>query len=166
MVEYTTTIQQFAEQGEKTGWTYIEIPGDIAQQLLPGNKKSFRVKGYLDEYRFKGKSLIPMGEGKFIMPLNAELRKKIHKRKGATLQVKLLADLKPVTVPGWMVECLADEPVAQLYFNELPKSHQNYFIKWIESAKTEPTRVKRLAQAVTAFSRKLNFGEMMKMNRG
>lgn len=165
MVEYTTTILQFAEQGEKTGWTYIEIPADIAQQLLPGNKKSFRVKGSLDEYQFQGTSLLPMGGGKFILPLNASVRKKIHKRKGAMLRVKLLVDPKPLTTPDWMIECLADEPTALSYFNGLPKSHQNYFIKWIESAKTEPTRTRRLAQAVTAFTRKFNFGEMMRMNK-
>jgi hypothetical protein len=26
MVQFTTTIKQFGKQGEKTGWTYIEIP--------------------------------------------------------------------------------------------------------------------------------------------
>ena len=31
--------------GEKTGWSYIEIPAAIAQQLKPNYKKSFRVKG-------------------------------------------------------------------------------------------------------------------------
>ena len=165
MVEYTTTILQFAEQGDKTGWTYIEIPADIAQQLLPGNKKSFRVKGSLDKYKFEGTSLLPMGGGKFIMPLNADVRKKIHKRKGAMLQVNLSADLKPMTTPEWMTDCLEDEPAARSYFNGLPKSHQNYFIKWIESAKTEPTRIKRITQAVTALSRRLTFGEMIRFNR-
>ena len=44
MVEFTTTIKQFGQKGEKTGWTYIEIPTDIVDQLLPGTKKGFRVK--------------------------------------------------------------------------------------------------------------------------
>jgi hypothetical protein len=34
MVEFTTTILQFAEQGEKTGWSYIEIPADTGQQTI------------------------------------------------------------------------------------------------------------------------------------
>jgi hypothetical protein len=41
MVQFTTTIKQFGKQGEKTGWTYIEIPADIAEKLIPGNKKGF-----------------------------------------------------------------------------------------------------------------------------
>ncbi len=46
MLKFTTTIKKFDKQGEKTGWTYIEIPAAIAQQLNPENRKSFRVKGF------------------------------------------------------------------------------------------------------------------------
>ncbi|MDB5246011.1 MAG: hypothetical protein JWQ40_405 [Segetibacter sp.] len=34
MVEFTTTIKRFAQQGEKTGWTYIDVPEAIAQKLV------------------------------------------------------------------------------------------------------------------------------------
>jgi hypothetical protein len=30
MVQFTTTIHRFEKQGEKTGWTYVEIPADLA----------------------------------------------------------------------------------------------------------------------------------------
>jgi hypothetical protein len=33
MVEFTTTIKKFDKQGDKTGWTYIEIPATIALKL-------------------------------------------------------------------------------------------------------------------------------------
>ncbi|MGZ3821499.1 MAG: DUF1905 domain-containing protein, partial [Mucilaginibacter sp.] len=93
MIEFTTIILQFAEQGEKTGWTYIEIPADIAQQMKPGNKKSFRVRGMLDAFPVRGMALMPMGDGNFIMALKAEVRKGIHKRAGAMLQVRLEEDI-------------------------------------------------------------------------
>ena len=35
MIQFTTTIHKFGVKGEKTGWTYIEIPADLAQQLKP-----------------------------------------------------------------------------------------------------------------------------------
>src|SRR5690606_12422951 len=95
MIGFTTTLLQFEQQGEKTGWTYIEIPADIAQQLKPGNKKSFRVKGKLDNFSIKAVALMPMGEGKFIMAVNAAMRKGIGKRKGARLKVQLQADHVP-----------------------------------------------------------------------
>jgi len=45
MIQFIVTIHRFEKQGEKTGWTYIEIPVDIAEKLKPGSKKSFRVLG-------------------------------------------------------------------------------------------------------------------------
>jgi len=44
MVCFSTIIKKFEEKGEKTGWTYIDIHAGIAQQLIPNNKKAFRVK--------------------------------------------------------------------------------------------------------------------------
>src|ERR1700709_2066324 len=93
MLSYNTIILQFGEQGEKTGWSYIEVPADLAQQLKPGNKKSFRVRGMLDGLAVKGMALMPMGSGNFIMALKADVRKAIHKNAGAMLQVKIEEDI-------------------------------------------------------------------------
>ena len=110
MVHYTTTILKFNEQGEKTGWTYIEIPADIAQQIKPGNKKSFRVKGKLDKHKINGVALMPMGNGNFIMPINASMRKATGKRKGATITVMLEEDNAPLKLNEDFLACLNDEP--------------------------------------------------------
>ena len=162
MLKFTTTILKFDEQGEKTGWTYIKIPATAAQQLMPGNKKSFRVKGKLDDYSIESVALLPMGEGDFIMAINTGMRKALKKSKGATLTVQIEVDDKPILPSADLVECLKDEPKALVKFNKLPKSHQNYYTKWIESAKTEPTKAKRIAQAVTALSRDMDFGEALR----
>lgn len=167
MVKYTATMLKFEKQGEKTGWTYIVVPEDVAQELKPGNRKSFRVKGKLDKYAIEAIALMPMGDGSFIMPLNAEIRKGIAKRVGAQLVVQITEDDNPdpVTCPELM-ECLEDEPDALAFFNSLTKGHRNYFMKWIESAKTEPTKAKRIAQAVTALARKQDYGMMIRSNKG
>jgi hypothetical protein len=162
MVQYTTTILKFDKQGDKTGWTYIEVPEKIALQLKPGNKKAFRVKGCLDAFSFEGLSLIPMGGGNFILALNAIIRKGIGKTKGALVKVQLTVDKTPVLPPPELLECLADEPAALEHFNSFAKSHQNYFTKWIESAKTDETKAKRIAQAVTALCHKMDFGAMIR----
>ena len=162
MVQFTTIIRKFNEQGEKTGWTHIIIPADIARQLMPGNKKSFRVKGKLDDFSISGIALMPMGGGEFVMPLNATIRKGIHKKEGAMLIAKLEVDKKEIKPPAEFVECLKDEPVAEEHYFSLAKSHQLYFTRWINSAKTEPTKIKRIAQAVNALSKKFDFGMMLR----
>ncbi|MFI5132865.1 MAG: YdeI/OmpD-associated family protein [Chitinophagales bacterium] len=162
MIRFNTAIHRFDQQGEKTGWTYIEIPADLAQKLKPGNKKSFRVKGKLDSYTIKAVALLPMGGGSFIMALNATMRKAIGKRNGAMLKVQLETDDKPYQLNAELMECLNDEPRALSFFKTLAKSHQHYFSKWIESAKTEATRTKRIAQAVNTLSKHLGFGGMLR----
>ena len=161
-VSFNTTLLRFEQQGEKTGWTYIETPEEIAQQLKPGNKKSFRVKGKLDEFAIKSVALMPMGSGNFIMAVNAAMRKGMGKRNGAMVDVLLEADDEPLKISGEFLECLHDEPNAENFFYSLAKGHQNYFSKWIESAKTENTKAKRIAQAVTALSRSWGFPEMIR----
>lgn len=161
MVKFTATIMQFEKQGEKTGWSYITIPADIAAKLKSG-KKSFRVKGKLDNFAIKQIALLPMGSGDFIMPINATMRKGTGKRKGAMLKVELEADNKEFKLSSDFMECLADDPQALVFFKTLTPGHQRYFSKWIDDAKTEPTKTKRIAQAVNGLSRKFGFGEMLR----
>ena len=165
MIQFTVTIHKFEKQGEKTGWTYIEIPGDIAQKIKPGNKKSFRVKGKLDNFKITGVSLLPMGGGAFIMAINATMRKGIGKRHGAMLKVQLEEDKKPYQLDPDFLVCLRDEPKAFDAFNALPRSFQNYYSKWIESAKTESTKTKRIAHAVSTLAKGMNFSEMIRSNQ-
>jgi hypothetical protein len=162
MIKYTAPLLKFDEQGEKTGWTYIEVPAALAQKLKPGNKKSFRVKGLLDKHAIKGAALMPMGEGNFIMAINAAMRKGTGKRKGSRLSVQLELDEAPMPVSADLMACLEDEPKALGHFNKMPAGHRRYYINWIESAKTELTKAKRIAMAVNALARGLHFGLMMR----
>jgi hypothetical protein len=163
MVEFTTIILQFADQGEKTGWTYIEVSADIAQQLYPGNKKSFRVCGMLDGFAVNGMALMPMGGGNFIMALKAEVRKGIRKNAGAMLHAKLEVDTDyKVEIPAELQDCFDFEPDALEFFNSLPKSHREYFLKWINDAKTSETRAKRIVNTVNAMLRKWSYNIMIR----
>ncbi|MGB3006025.1 MAG: YdeI/OmpD-associated family protein [Chitinophagaceae bacterium] len=165
MIKFTVTIHKFGQKGEKTGWTYIEIPADIAQQLKPGNRKEFKVKGKLDTYVIKRVSLLPMGGGIFIMALNAAMRKAIGKKQGAILQVQLSEDKSEFVFNKDFMECLNDEPAAKIFFESLPGSHQRYFSRWIDDAKTEPTKVKRITMAVNALAKKWGYPEMIRASK-
>jgi Domain of unknown function (DUF1905)/Bacteriocin-protection, YdeI or OmpD-Associated len=165
MIRFTATIKKFGSKGEKTGWTYFEVPVDIAQELKPDNKKEFKVKGKLDKYTIKRISLIPMGGGLFIMALNADMRKAIGKKEGAILEVQLSEDKSDFVFNADFMECLKDEPAAENYFQSLTGSHQRYFSKWIDSAKTDATRTKRIVMAVNALARGWGYPEMIRNSR-
>lgn len=165
MIQFTTTIHKFAKQGEKTGWTYIEISASQAKKLKPDTKVSFRVKGALDSFKIKQIALIPMGEGNFIMPLNAAMRKATGKKLGDKLKVSLEADDSEFAFSKDFIACLQDDPVAFDFFQTLSGSHQKYFSKWIDSAKTSFTKTKRIVMAVTALSKKQGYPEMIRVNK-
>ena len=165
MIVFKTILLKFDKQGEKTGWTYITIPQKIADKLKPGYKRSFRVKGLIDEHKIKAVALLPMGESDFIMPINAIMRKALMKRKGDTVKVSLEIDNATIKISTTLLECMEDDPVAFEYFKKLPASHQHYYSKWIESAKTDTTKAKRIALAMNAFSKKMSFSQMMQMQK-
>ncbi len=165
MIAFKTVIKKFKEQGEKTGWTYIEVSAQDAETINPGCKKSFRVKGKFDNYSFEGMNMLPMGEGNFIIALKSDIRKIIKKKAGDFLNVQLSFQKKAYEIAADFLACLEDEPTALAYFNTLPTSHRNYFSKWIESAKTEPTRTKRIIQAVDALSKKWGYVEMIRADK-
>lgn len=161
-IQFDAILERFGSQGEKTGWTYISIPLKVTNKLKPGFKRSFRVKGLLDDYAIQSVALIPMGEGQYIMPVNSIMRKAIKKNKGQKLTVKIEPDDAIITISETFIECLQDEPEAMKNFKKMPPSHQQYYSKWIESAKTDTTKAKRIAMAVNGLARNMDYGAMLR----
>jgi hypothetical protein len=165
MVTFSTKILKFEKKGEKTGWSYIVINRVRAEKLKPNNRVSFRVKGLLDKHALQKTALLPMGDGEFILPLNGTMRKAIGKKAGDTVNVKFELDTRPLTLSSDFMKCLRDDTRALDFFKTLPKSHQSYYSKWIESAKTIHTKTKRITMAVIALSSRQGFGEMIRANK-
>ncbi len=82
------------------------------------------------------------------------------------LHVRLEQDTDfKVEMPADLEECFDFEPEAYEFFNSLAKSHREYFIKWIDSAKSGETREKRIVNTVNAMLRKWNYGQMLRAMR-
>ena len=166
MIIHAATIHQYGKKGEKTGWHYLEIPQHIAEELKPECKVSFRVKGKIDEVEINGVALVPMGAGDFILALKKDLLKKIGKRKGATVSLSIEEDRDfKFEIPEDLLDCFEDVEGTLDQFILQPKSHQNYFIRWINEAKTDATRVKRLTMTLNAMIEKQDYGEMIRSSK-
>jgi len=163
-VKFSAIIKKFGSKGEKTGWTYIEVSSAHAEILSPGTKTSFRVKGKLDNLAIAQVALIPMGDGNFILPLNTEMRRKGGFAQGSSLEAILYPDKEEKPISTALLLCLDDAPSAKEKFLALPKSHQRYYSNWIESAKTDNTKMKRIAKTIIGIERALSFGEIMKLD--
>ncbi|HKG04972.1 MAG TPA: YdeI/OmpD-associated family protein [Pedobacter sp.] len=163
MINLKAEIERFSEMGEKTGWSYVFIPKAVANEIKPGCKKSFRVKGKIDHIEIGGVATVPMGEGDFIIALKGSLRKQLRKEKGAVVDLQLEEDKDfKIEIPEDLELCLSDEAHLMEGFMALPMSHRNWYINWLNSAKTEVTRTKRLVKIVSAMDRGMTFGEMMR----
>lgn len=165
MISFEAIIEKFDKKGEKTGWTYISVSNTLANQLNPNTKTSFRVKGTLDDFPIKQTALLPMGDGDFIIPINGEHRKGTKKKEGDKLRVVLEIDNSPLEQSAELLACLEDEPKALEYFEKLPKSHQLYYSKWVDSAKTIETKTKRIMMCVHGMSMGMDYGQMLRYYR-
>jgi hypothetical protein len=150
---------------DKSSWSYIILGKRQVAKLNPSSGKSFRVKGRLDDFPIKFKSLLPLGDGRFLLPINAEMRKGTGKQAGDTLRVSFTLDKSTKRLSHELLECLRDEPTALAFFNTLNRSGQHYFSDWIASARTQDTKAERITLAVTALANRQTFTQMRVLNK-
>ena len=167
MIYLKVEIERFEQMGEKTGWSYVFIPSAIANQIKANCKVSFRVKGKIDQLEVSGMATVPMGEGDFIIALKSEIRKKLKKEAGATVELYLEEDKNfKIEMPEDLEICLSEEEHLMANFLKQAKSHQNYYINWINQAKTEVTRTKRIVMTVNAMDKQQDFNTMIRESKG
>jgi len=169
MVEFRALIERSENQHgtAMTGWAYIEVPRDIAEQLKPGYRQVYRVRGEIDGQPFSGLALMPKGEGDYILAINGTMRKTLKKGVGDFLSLRLEEDREfVIEIPEDLEICLSDDEGNLMErFRALPKAHRNYFLNHINGAKTEPTRAKRIAMTVEAMAMGLDFGAMVRLDK-
>ena len=159
---FTAIIQKFGNKGEKTGWTYVNIPKDLLIKLKLKDKKAFRLRGLIDDVKFEKMSTYPMGDGEFIFAINADLRKKIKKKEGAQVILKFEIDKSAPLISKELMDCLKEDAVALKQFQLQIASHQNYYHMYIESAKTPATKAGRIVHTIEAMHKKMSYGEMIR----
>lgn len=162
MLSYKTIILKFGSNGEKTGWSYVEMPVDVWKKLKLKNRREFRIKGFFDDVKVERLACMPAKEGHFIIPLNTELRKKLGKNEGAMLNLKFELDDSPPLQSPELMECLNEDKIALAQFNSLLLSHKNYFHRYIYTAKGAATKAGRIVNVINAMHKKQNFGEMIR----
>lgn len=166
MITFKGFIEKYGQNGEKSGWSYVFIPAELAEQLSPGSRKSFRVKGKVDNTAISQLALWPVGDGNFILPLNANLLKAIGKRKGAEVKLTIDADHSTIALNEDLMGCLREDEKALSAFDKLNPSEKKYFSQWVSSAKTDATKSKRIVHILQSMHRGLRFAEAMRELKG
>jgi hypothetical protein len=128
------------------GGAYVNIPFDVEKTF---GKKRVKVIASIEGEPYRG-TLVRMGEPQHMLPVLKEIREKIGKSFGDEIEIEIEEDLEPrqVEVPPDLQQTLKAEPIAQDFFNRLSYTHQKEYVNWINEAKRDETRVKRIQQTI------------------
>ncbi|HEX2756792.1 MAG TPA: YdeI/OmpD-associated family protein, partial [Candidatus Limnocylindrales bacterium] len=97
-------------------------------------------------------TVAPMG-GRYLIGVSAENRAAAGVRGGESHDVELTLDTVPreVELPADFAAALAADPEARATFDALSPSNKGYHTVLIEGAKSDETRLRRLAKSVAAL---------------
>lgn len=129
------------------GGCYVEFPHDVEE--LYGVKGRVPVRATFDGVAYRG-SLMKIGGACHMMPLLKEIRQQLGKGEGDEVEVVVELDDAPreVELPAAFRTLLDANADCAAFFEKLSFSHQREYVRWIESAKREQTRVSRMERAL------------------
>lgn len=145
---FTTTVEK-AEGKNATG---LRVPAEIIAAL--GTHKRPKVAVSLNGYTYR--STVAAYGDVFMLPLSAEHREAAGVKAGDQVEVTLELDLEPrtVDVPDDLAAALTEKPGATAAFEALSYTMRKEYVRQVESAKAQETRVRRIAGIVAKLSEK------------
>jgi hypothetical protein len=127
---------------------YVEFPFDVED--LFGKKGQVKIKAMIDNKVLYRGSLANMGYDCHVLGITQEVRKQINKTFGDIIDIKLEQDLEErvVSIPDDVQTQLNKSKKASEFFESLSFTHRKEYMRWVESAKKEETRKKRIVEFV------------------
>ncbi len=128
----------------------IEVPPEIIAKL--GSSKKPPVIVTVGAYTYRN-TVAVMGS-QFMISLSKAHREASGLKAGDEVEVTLELDDHPrtVDVPDDLAAALAEKPGVRAKFDGLAYSKRKEFVRQVEDAKTEETRIRRIAKVVATVS--------------
>jgi hypothetical protein len=138
---FSATIQR-----SEGGGAYVTIPFDVEAAF---GRKRVPVHATIDGEPYTG-SLVRMGGECHVLGVLKEIRERIGKQPGDMVDITLVEDVAPrsVEVPEDLRATMDAQPAAAEFFRSLSYSHQREYVRWVEGAKRDATRQRRIARTV------------------
>jgi hypothetical protein len=141
---------------------HVDVPDEIARRLQKeaGMQRAQRAsKNTQHKYipvvaTVDGTSvrttLMPAGGGRYRMQFNADLRKAANADAGDLVGVTLAFDpgSREVNVPKDLAASLRKHSKARKAFEKCPPGHRRQIVKWMDEAKSEIVRQRRIARVI------------------
>ena len=140
-MRFRTTILQ----SNKTA-TGIRVPDDVIAALGPSRRPPVQVT--VNGYTYR--TTVAVMNGAFMFGVSADVRTNAGVAGGDEVDVEIVLDTEPreVSVPADLKTALDADPEANRFFQSLSYSHKSAYVLWIESAKKDETRQRRIPEAI------------------
>jgi Bacteriocin-protection, YdeI or OmpD-Associated/Domain of unknown function (DUF1905) len=138
--------QRFEATLEQHGsGTVVVVPFDLKEAFGSGRPP---VRATVNGYSFRT-TLFTMS-GRALLGLNREVREAAGVEAGQEVSIELERDDEPraVEVPRDLASALEADPAVRETFDGLSYTHRKEYVRWIEDAKRDETRTRRIAKAV------------------
>jgi hypothetical protein len=145
-----TTFTTVVTKDDKVNATGLPVPAEAVAAMGSGKKPKVKVSLKGHTYR---STVAAYGEV-FMLPLSAEHREAAGVRAGELVEVTIELDMEPrtVEVPADLAEALAAAPGARQAFDSLSFTARKEFVRQVESAKAQETRLRRITGIVSKLS--------------
>jgi hypothetical protein len=136
------------------GGAFVTIPFDVEKAF---GKKKPKIKATIEGEPYRG-TLVRMGGPHHVLIVLKEIRAKIGKSFGDEVEIELEEDLEPrqMKVPPDLQEALEVDPSALELFNQLSYTHQREYVRWINDAKRDQTRLERVQRTTGMLKERKN----------
>jgi hypothetical protein len=138
------TFSATIEQHSGIDAAFIKFPFDVEKHF--GSKGQIKVKALFDENVLYRGSLVKMGYDCHLLGITKEIRKRLNKSFGDSIQVEIEKDedIREVIVPVDVSILLNKDSKAKAFYEKLSYTDKKEYIRWIDSAKKEETRLARI----------------------
>jgi hypothetical protein len=134
------------------GGAFVEVPFNVEKTF--GSKRP-KVKASIEGAPYRG-TLVRMGSENHLLLILKSIREQIGKTFGDEIKVSVELDVEErvATVPAELKRAFASNKEAKAAFEKLSYTHQKEYVMWIEEAKKDETRQKRIIKTLEMLKKK------------
>jgi hypothetical protein len=134
------------------GGAFVEIPFDVEKTF--GLKRP-KIKALIEGAPYRG-TLVRMGGPNHMLIILKSIREQVGKTFGDEIKVSVELDVEErvATVPAELKRVFASNKEAKAAFEKLSYTHQKEYVTWIDEAKKDETRQKRIAKTLELLKKK------------
>jgi len=134
------------------GGAFVEVPFDVEKAF--GSKRP-KVKVMIEGVPYRG-TLVRMKSENHLLLILKSIREQIGKTFGDEIQVSVELDVEErvAVVPAELKRALKSDKEAKSIFEKLSYTHQKEYLTWIEDAKKDETRIRRISQTLELLKKR------------